>query len=82
MKSERRRAKAARRIARLNNEESLPTKKHDEVFVTGGQCFHTNWCAALNGVWLSGATTIRTVPLRAAKAMDYDLCGNCEGEGL
>ena len=65
-----------RRQERLRDLSLRPQLGQEEVYTTGGKCFHESWCTAVNGVWLSGANTICVVP--RGNVMGLRPCRLCE----
>ncbi len=77
----RREAKEQRRADRMSAREARPVKSRDEAFVTGGKAYHDFWCAAVNGVWLSGSNNVEVVPRNEVVSVK-EPCGLCAGMGV
>lgn len=76
--------KQHRRESRLIGLQARPTKRDDQVYISGKprnkegpKRYHQAWCAAVNGVWLSGSNNLRVVSISEARALGLLECKLC-----
>lgn len=70
-------AKLQRRKQRQAGTFPRPEIGHDEVLVAHGEKFHTTWCDAMNGVWLSWSNHIHAIHVDEAFDRGLELCQLC-----